>query len=285
MKLLIAGAFGNLGTEITKAAVAAGHTVVAADKTVKSLEGMDPSRYSAREIDVTKPDTLKGLCDNVDMVITTVGLTTGSTVVTHYDIDLQGNVNLLNEAKKAGVGKFIYTSVIKAETDASIPMLDAKHRFELALKSSGMEYLILRPSGYFYDIAKVFRPMIEKGTVLLLSGAVSKANVMDTADLADFILGHLDDRNQTIEIGGKETYSYEEIAHMFFAAVGKEPKIKYVPGFLFSVLAIVAKILKNGKYAGIRFGKWTLTHDMEASVKYGEKSFKAYIDSCCREKE
>ena len=46
-------------------------------------------------------------------------------------------------------------------------MLDAKAKFEAELKKSGLTWVIFRPSGYFYDIAKVFMPMIEKGKVTL----------------------------------------------------------------------------------------------------------------------
>lgn len=220
---------------------------------------------------------MKGICDGMNIVITTVGLTTSSRTVTHYDIDLNGNLAILAEARSAKVKKFIYTSVIKVDSDPSIPMLDAKNRFEIELKESGLDYMIFRPSGYFYDIARVFRPMIEKGTVTLLKGVTSKANVIDTSDLAEYILEHMNETNETIEIGGRETYTYEEITEMFFAAAGKTPQIRYAPGFLFDILAFIARVSNNGRYANIRFGKWTLTHDMEARVKAGKKSFKEYI--------
>ena len=277
MKILIVGAFGNLGRELTKAAVLAGHAVTAADLAIKDIDGLERTQYMTRAIDVTRPETLRGLCAGMDAVITTIGLTTSSRVVTHYDIDLKGNLNLLREAKLAAVPKFVFTSVIKVDTDPSIPMLDAKNRFESELKASGLDYLIVRPSGYFYDIAKVFRPMIEKGSVTLLKGVVSRANVIDTADLADYVLTHLDSSRQTVEVGGRETYRYEEIAGMFFAAAGKAPVIRYAPAFLFDILALAARLSRNGKYASIRFGKWTLTHDMVAGLVHGEKSFRSYI--------
>ena len=60
-------------------------------------------------IDVTKPETLRGLCDGADAVITTVGLTGSSATITNYDIDYQGNVNLLREAQRArGEAFYIY---------------------------------------------------------------------------------------------------------------------------------------------------------------------------------
>ena len=276
MKIVLAGAFGNLGSDILKALVREGHEVVAADLRTRELEGLE-GRFTPKTIDVTKPDTLKGLCDGADIVISTVGLTGTSASITNYDIDYQGNVNLLREAQRASVKGFTYISVIKADSDPKVPMLHSKAMFEEELKKSGIPYVIHRPTGYFYDIAKVFMPMIEKGKVTLLGKEDTHANVIDTPDFADFIVLRMGDKNKTYNVGGKETYSYEEIAKMFFAAAGKEPVIKRAPVFLFDVLAFVNKLKKNGKEAIIRFSKWTLTHELGGEDTYGEASFKEYI--------
>lgn len=159
-------------------------------------------------------------------------------------------------------------------------MLDSKFQFEEALKKSGLAYSIVRPTGYFYDIAHVFMPMIEKGKVNLLGRKNYPVNVIDTTDLASFILEKtLEEKNTFDEIGGKETYNYEEIAKMFFDAANKKPKISRAPVFLFDLIIRSAKKKNDGSEAIIRFSKWTLTHAMEGSVKYGEKSFKEYIYS------
>lgn len=277
MKVVLAGAFGNLGADILKALAGAGHEVVAADMAVREIEGVS---CETRVIDVTKPETLKGLCEGADAVVTTVGLTRTSATITNYDIDYQGNVNLLEEAKRAGVKRFVYISVIKADSDPNVPMLHAKAMFEEKLKESGLTWVIHRPTGYFYDIAKVFMPMIEKGTVTLLGKQDVHANVIDTPDFADFIVYHLTDENKTYDVGGKETYSYEEMAKMFFEAAGKPAVIKRAPVFLFDVLALVNKWKKNGKEAIIRFSKWTLTHELVGRDTWGEHSFREYIKSC-----
>lgn len=280
MKVVLAGAYGNLGSDIFKALLKAGHEVVAADMIERDL-GVTGS-YTFRKIDVTNPETLKGLCDGADHVITTVGLTKTSATVTNYQIDLQGNVNILNEAKAAGVKSFTYISVIKADKAPKVPMLHAKYLFEEELKKSGLNYVIHRPTGYFYDIVKVFRPMIEKGEVTLLGKKAVHANVISTEDFADFIVKHMTDENVTYDVGGKETYSYEEIANMCFAAAGKEPVIKRAPEFLFDVLAFVNKLKKNGKEAILRFSKWTLTEEMVGNTVHGEMSFKKYIEDSFR---
>ena len=65
MKVVLAGAFGKLGTDIYL-------------------------NYVSRTM------------DGAETVISTVGLTGTSATITNYDIDLNGNINLLTEAKKAG---------------------------------------------------------------------------------------------------------------------------------------------------------------------------------------
>ena len=277
MKVVLAGAFGRLGSDILRALVRDGHDVLAVDMVLRELDGIEGS-YEKKQVDVTKPEQLAGLCEGADAVITTVGLTRTSAEVTNYDINYRGNLNLLNEAKRAGVKKFAYVSVLKADRAPKVPMLHAKYLLEEALKASGIDYVIFRPTGYFYDIAKVFKPMIEKGEVTLLGKKPVSANVIDTTDLADFMLLHLNDKNVTYDIGGTETYTYEQIARMFFAAAGKEPVIKHAPPFLFDVLAFINKLKKNGKEAILRFSKWTLTESMVAEHRFGRLSFKEYIE-------
>lgn len=280
MKVVLAGAFGNLGADILKLLVAEGHEVVAADLKEGKVEGTE-GKYTFVKIDATNPDTLKGLCDGADAVITTVGLTGASTTVTSYDIDYKGNMNLYNEAKAAGVKKFNYISVISCDEPGAekVPMLHAKYLVEEEIKKGEMDWIIYRPTGYFYDIAKVFKPYVDKGEMQLLKnyGGV-KANVVDCPDFAKFIVDHMNDTNVSYNVGGKETYTYEEMAAMCFEAAKKPLKIKWAPIWLFGVLANLPKIKKAGKHDIILFSKWTLSHDLVGDTCVGEGSFKKYLN-------
>ncbi len=272
MKVLLAGAFGHLGQDVLKSLVDAGHDVIAADVAVRDL---DFGGFTPMKIDLTDKEKLKGCCDGVDVVITTVGLTKASQTVTAYDIDYGANKNLLEEAVRAKVGNFAYISVLKADKGRQVPMLDAKAMFEEELKKSGIPYAIFRPTGYFYDTAHIFQPKVEAGKVTLLKTKTPvRCNVIDTRDFADYIVAHMTDDNIAVDVGGRETYTYEEIAKMFFAAAGKEPVISFAPPFLFDMIIAMSPKWKKGV---IRFGKWTMTEDMVADVQTGERSFKAYI--------
>ena len=273
MKVLLAGGFGHLGSDVLKSLVDAGYDVVAADMAIKEL---DFKGFTPLKIDMTDKEKLKGVCDGKDVVITTVGLTKASQTVSAYDIDYGANKNLLEEAKRAGVKHFVYISVLKADKGRHIPMLDAKAMFEEELRKSGLTYTIFRPTGYFYDTAHIFQPKVEKGEVTLLKTKNEiKCNVIDTRDFADYIVEHMCDDNKEYDVGGREIYTYKEIAEMFFKAAGKTPVIKYAPPFLFDMIILFAPKWKKGV---IKFGKWTMTEDMVASVQTGKRSFKDYIN-------
>ena len=279
MKVVLAGAFGNLGAEILKCLVREGHEVVAADLKERPVEGCE-GKYTFRSIDATRPETLKGLCEGAEVVITTMGLTGASTRFTAYDIDQKGNMNLYEEAKRAGVKKFNYISVISCDEPGAekVPMLHAKYLVEEAIKKQPTDYVIYRPTGYFYDIIKVFRPYVEKGEMQLLKGyGHVKANVVDCPDFAAFIVEHMNDTNVTYNVGGKETYTYEEMAKLCFEAAGKPLKIKWAPIWLFGILANLPKIKKAGKHDIILFSKWTLSHNLVGDTQVGEGSFAQYI--------
>ena len=279
MKIVLAGAFGNLGAEILKCLCADGHEIVAADLKEIPTAGCE-GKYTFAPIDATKPETLKGLCDGAEVVITTMGLTGASTRFTAYDIDYQGNKNLYEEAVRAGVKKFNYISVISCDEPGSekVPMLHAKYLLEQDIKKGNLEYVIHRPTGYFYDIAKVFKPYVDKGEMQLLKGYGNvKANVVDCPDFAAFIIEHMNDTNVTYNVGGKETYTYLEMADMCFAAAGKPVKIKWAPIWLFGILANLPKIKKAGKHDIILFSKWTLSHDLVGDTETGDASFAEYI--------
>lgn len=279
MKVVLAGAFGNLGSEILKVLCREGHDVVAADRSETKISGTE-GKYRFVAIDATDPETMKGLCDGADVVITTIGLTGVSTRFTSYDIDYRGNMNLYEEAKRAKVKKFNYISVISCDERGAekVPMLHAKHLVEEEIKKQPMDYVIYRPTGYFYDIAKVFKPYVDKGEMQLLKGyGHVRANVVDCPDFAEFIVAHMTDTNKTYNVGGKETYSYEEMAEMCFHAAGKPLKIKWAPIWLFGILANLPKIKKAGKHDIILFSKWTLSHDLVGDTETGDASFAEYI--------
>ena len=63
------------------------------------------------------------------MVISTVGITRQKDGFTYMDVDYRENANLLSEAKRSGVKKFIYVSVLNGEKLSNLKICEAKEIF------------------------------------------------------------------------------------------------------------------------------------------------------------
>lgn len=64
--------------------------------------------------EVTKPETLQWLCDNIDIVFSSIGITRQKDKLTYQDVDYQGNQNILDITLAKSVKKFIYVSVFNS---------------------------------------------------------------------------------------------------------------------------------------------------------------------------
>jgi nucleoside-diphosphate-sugar epimerase len=127
---LLAGAAGQLGQALVVALHNAGHQVTAIDANVAPLNSYSGLLTYMEQVDLQDPESLPRLCDGMDVVITTVGIGRPQRLTDYERVDYGGNLNLLRAARKTGVRRFVYTSIHKVESDASIPMLRAKSQME-----------------------------------------------------------------------------------------------------------------------------------------------------------
>ena len=111
----------------------------------------------------------------VDVVISTVGITRQKDGLTYMAVDYRANLNLLNEARKAGVKKFIYVSVLNGEHLTQLKICEAKEKFVNTLMNSGMDYCVIRPNGFFSDMGD-FLDMAKQGRVYLFGDGKKKMN-------------------------------------------------------------------------------------------------------------
>lgn len=263
--LLIAGASGPLGLALIEAAKAAGHDVVALVRpgSEKKLDSVALHLSGIRTADVVDAAGLAGVMNGVDAVISTVGLTRGVDR-THEEVDYQGNLNLLNEAKKAGVKTFAFCSVLGCEkAPIGVPVIDQKRRFELALMESGLNYVIYRPSGFMHGMVQ-FVAMADKGQISLFGDGTTPFSPIHMKDLAETMISHLDRRNFEFDIGGPEDLTYNDFAKLAFDVAGKPPKIKYVPIWVLNMILLMLRLTNRRKYAGMLFLRHIFTNDNRA---------------------
>ena len=227
-KVLVAGATGYLGRYLVKELKKQNYRVRALARQANKLDDLNEDIDEVYEAEVTKPETLTGIGDGIDIVISSIGITRQKDRLTYMDVDYQGNSNLLKEVLRSGVKKFIYVSVLNGQFLKNLKMIEAKERFIDELKASGIEYAITRPNGFFSDMTELLT-MAEKGTVYLFGNGEFKGNPIHGADLAEFMVQKLDSNETELDIGGPDVLTQNQIAQSAFKAVGKKEKIVYVP--------------------------------------------------------
>lgn len=229
--VLLAGATGYLGGYLLKALIERQNQVVAIARTPGKLQNRHENYLEIKHAEVTKPDTLRDICKGIDTVISTVGITRQKDGLTYMDVDYQANMNLLEEAKKAGVKHFVYVSAINGDRYRHLKIFEAKEQFVDALKASGLTYTIVRPNGFFSDM-KDFLQMAKSGRVYLFGSGHQKFNPIHGADLAKFIVDRLGEANAELTLGGPDVLSLDDISELALNALNKPVKIVHLPDWL-----------------------------------------------------
>ena len=276
-KVLIAGSTGYLGSCAVRVFKEHGYYVRALARNTAKAEPIKKYIDDLFEGQVTQPETLEGVCDDIDYVFSSLGITRQPDKMTYMDVDYGGNKHILDRARKAAVKKFVYTAVfIPAPIHANIEIFRVKEKFVAELKRSGMDYAIIRPTGFFSDMRELFR-MAASGRTYLVGDGHYKSNPIDGNDLARVCVNALTQPQQEIPCGGPEVYTGREVAELAFSILGKEPKIISIPEWLVRFVARLAFPFLNSKNRGaLEFMLTAFSNDFVAPAFDG-KSLKDYF--------
>jgi uncharacterized protein YbjT (DUF2867 family) len=262
--VLVAGATGTLGQQLI-VALQDQHEVSALirpgseSKLTNSLA--DPQVVLVGE--VTDPTSLNGVCNGIDTTISAVGITRQRDGFTYEDVDYQANLNLLREAERAGVHRFVFVSVVGADRPSDVPVIDAKHRFERALMESTISSVIIRPSGFFTDLLDILA-MAQRGTVFQFGNGENRISPIDVVDLSRVVASCLTLDNTAIDVGGPENLTWNQIGTSCFSAVSRRPRIIHVPRWVLRALLAVLKPLSASRYGVLSFLGHVQTQDTTA---------------------
>ena len=219
--------------------------------------------------EVTQPESLKGRLEDVDCLISTVGITRQKDGLSYMDVDYQANLNLLKEASASGVQKFIYVSVLNGHLMRSLKMVEAKERFVDEIMHSAMDHTIIRPNGFFSDMCDLLK-MAQKGKVYLFGDGNYCGNPIHGEDLARFIVNNMHHPLSELEVGGPEILSQNEMARAAFGAIGRKEKIVHIPSWIGQAfLHLVRRFTTEKTYGPIEFFMTVMAMDMVA-FEYGE---------------
>jgi NAD(P)H dehydrogenase (quinone) len=221
MTIAVTGATGQLGQiviEKLKQKVPAFDIVAL----VRSPEKAAKLGVASRAADYTKPETLEAALSGVDTLLLISSNEIGQRAVQH--------LNAINAAKKAGVKRIVYTSLLHA--DVSPLNLAPEHRdTEAALKASGVPYTILRNGWYAENYTASIGGALAGGAFIgsAADGKVSAAPRLDYAEAAAVVLTGIGHEGKTYELAGDTAWSLTELAAEISKQTGKDIPYKDLP--------------------------------------------------------
>ncbi|MGP5227479.1 SDR family oxidoreductase [Arthrobacter rhombi] len=235
--VVVAGASGYVGRHVVEALDRCGYRVRALVRSREQAEA--PGTFGApalkghvaewRIVNYLDPATLQGACDGAERVVSALGVTRQN--ASPWDVDFLGNLRLLEEAERQGLASFLYVNVLHSASGTSVT-LRSKNAFAEVLRRSTVAGQIVNPSGCFSDITD-FLLLAQKGIGFTLGDGSSRLNPIHGADLAEFIVGHLDGPTASWDIGGPEIFTYRELESLAFRIAGRRQRILPVrPGAL-----------------------------------------------------
>ena len=202
--------------------------------------------------DVLDPTSLAPAMDGIDTVIHLVAIIEESGGRTFDQVIRQGSENVVTAARNAGVRRLVHMSALGAQPNPAYPYLNAKWGAEQAVRQSGLDWTIIRPSVIFGPrdgFVNVLAGLIRRAPIIPVVGsAESKFQPVAVGEVAAVYRAVLDDPaaiGQTYELGGGETYSYEEMLDVIAAQLGKrKPKLHLPVGLMRTVVAVSSPLPK-----------------------------------------
>jgi len=234
--ILVVGSTGALGGEICRMLRERGDSVRAFVRTTSNATRVKALRDLGCEIaigDLQDRASIDRACNGVEAVVSTA--TTVVSRQSHDSLqksDLEGHFALIDYAEKYDVKRFVLIS-ISGNVDAASGLQKAKREVEEKLRESGVSYTILRPS-FFMEVW--LSPMLgfdaANGAVRVYGAGVEPISFISMFDVASFAVQSIDNErvaNRTIELGGPEAITPDQVVKVFEKELSRTITVTHVP--------------------------------------------------------
>lgn len=251
---LVTGATGGLGRRIVR-------LLRERELPVRAFVRLT-SRYSELEHrgaqifigDLRREKDIRKACHRVEYVISTHDGDGDAQRLTY-----QANIDLIDQAKEAGVQHFVFISVLGADRGyEDAPLFKAKREVEKylieACNNSSMRYTILRPSGLASSLLPLAEQFRQTGVYFLIGDPKSRTSMISTDDLAQIAIDSVTKEgawNQVFSVGGPDVLHREDIPRIFGRILNREPLIINPPLFLFDALRGTVGLFNSSATQGL----------------------------------
>jgi NADH dehydrogenase len=187
--------------------------------------------------------------DGCDAAVNFVGIIVEVGEATFERIHVEGLQNLLNEAKRAAVKRFVHISALGTSDRPVSEYFRTKWKAEQLIKDSGIPYVILRPSLVFGPEDKFFnmlRPLLSLPIIPVAGSGKTKFQPIYVEDIASCILKSVEDDkplNGVWEIGGPDQFTFDEMLDLMSDVLGKSHRAKlHIP---MPLMMFIARIVER----------------------------------------
>lgn len=220
MKVLIVGATGSIGRHVVEMSKKMGHQPKALVRSHQKSK-MLPQGVEIVYGDVSVPETLTGIGDDIDAVIFTLGSDRLGRIGART-IDYGGVRNILQQLKLRPVRVVLMTAIGVTEREGSYNRQteahDWKRRAERLVRASGHPYTIVRPGWFDYN-----KPDEQK--IVMLQGdrrhsGTPADGVISRKQIARVLVCALTDndaKNKTLELVAEYGNAQQDLSPLFSA--------------------------------------------------------------------
>ncbi len=277
-KVLLFGASGNLGKEIAKEAIGQSYDVTLVVRNAQKAEQLAYLTDKHIIADITDQQALNGICADFEIVISALGKSVSPndhSKPSFNDIDFIANSNILKEALKSGIKKFVYVSAFHAEKYTNLEYFRVHHAFSERLKTSGIDYSIIKPPAIFSGFLDMM-DMARKGQLVNIGIGDKTTNPIYEGDLAKACVDAIRSENLIQEIGGGTIYTRKQLYEIIQNEVAPSKSIINIPLGLFKFMLPFIKIYSKNMYDKFAFFTAVVQEDTIAP-QVGKMNFEEYV--------
>jgi uncharacterized protein YbjT (DUF2867 family) len=264
--ILIVGVTGVLGRETARQLLAAGHKVRGLTRNPDNASDLKQLGAEIVQGDLIDKASLERACQDVDAVLACAHQLTGTGKYTSQAVDDDGHRALIDAARVVGVKHFVYTSAQNVSPNHPTDFYRSKAKVEAYLKASGLSYTILRPPALMeWHVHNLLgASILTTGKTTIYGSGNNPGNYMAARDAAHIAVVALTDpkmKGRTIEMGGPDNVTKNQIADMYNRFSGKKAKISHVPVGMMKVMAPIMRPFQPVISRLMTFSVWVDTTD------------------------
>jgi uncharacterized protein YbjT (DUF2867 family) len=162
-------------------------------------------------------------------------------------IDYRANIDLIDQAIANKAEHFVLISVLGVDRGyQDSATFKAKREVEKYLINSGLNYTILRPSGFANNLIPLAERFRDTGIYFSIGEQQNRSSIVSTDDLAKIAIASTKieaAKNQIFAVGGPDILKREDIPRIFARMFNKEPMVINPPLQLFDGLRFGAGLI------------------------------------------